>query len=228
VERGDLVRAYQEAQEIVRRYPDNPDARFSLSYVLRFVGLLDESASQCKTAIGLDPEYPSTGLRSCAMVFLLQRDYAGASNFLTHYRDHYSGSDFATSLSIDILLRQGKDQEALQLGLAHTPQWAGYNLLLSYLQHKPATEIRALAEKVQASDDPETNYLTAGHLAYAGYADAAMKLLRTAVKGNYCSYPAMKFDPMFTNLRDKAEFAEIEAAGSECQRNFVSKLQSHQ
>lgn len=228
VERGDLVRAYQEAQEIVRRYPDNPDALFSLSYVLRYAGLLEESASQCNTAIGLDPEHPSTGLRSCAMVFLLQRDYSGASNFLNHYRDHYSGSDFATSLSIDILLRQGKEQEALKLGLGHTPQWAGYNLLLSYLQHKPAPEVSALAEKVQASDDPETNYLTAGHLAYAGYPDAATRLLRMAIKGNYCSYPAMESDPMFTNLRSKPEFAEIRAAGMQCQQNFVSKRESRQ
>ena len=228
VERGDLVRAYQEAQELIRRYPDNPEARFSLSYVLRFAGLLEESASQCNTAIGLDPEHPSTGLRSCAMVFLLQRDYAGASNFLNHYRDYYSGSDFATSLSIDILLRQGKEREALQLGLAHTPQWAGYDMLLAYLQHKSTPEINVLAAKLQPSDDPETNYLTAGHLAYAGYPDAAIRLLRMAIKGNYCSYPAMESDPMFTNLRSKPEFSEIRAAGMQCQQNFVSKRESRQ
>jgi hypothetical protein len=57
--------------------------------------------------------HPSLGLRSCAMVFLLQKDYEGASNFLNHYRDHYSGYDFSTSLSVDMLLRQGKEQEAL-------------------------------------------------------------------------------------------------------------------
>ena len=169
VERGDLTSAYREAEELVHRYPDNPDVLFSLSYVLRYAGLLEESAKQCDTAFSLDPKTPSSALRSCAMVFLLQRDYEHALNFLNHYRDHYSGSDFATSLSIDILLRQGKEQEALQLGLAHTPQWAGYEMLLAYLQHKSAPEINVLAAKLQASDDPETNYLTAGHLAYAGY-----------------------------------------------------------
>jgi tetratricopeptide (TPR) repeat protein len=228
VERGDLTSAYREAEELVHRYPDNPDVLFSLSYVLRYAGLLEESAKQCDTAFSLDPKNPSTGLRSCAMVFLLQRNYEHALNFLNHYRDHYSGSDFATSLSIDILLRQGKEQEALQLGLAHTPQWAGYEMLLAYLQHKSALEINALAAKLQTSDDPETNYLTAGHLAYAGYTDAAIKFLREAVKGNYCSYPAMESDPMFTNLRSKPEFAEIRAAGMHCQQNFVSKRDSRQ
>lgn len=77
------------------------------------------------------------------MLFLLQHDYEHALSFLNHYRDHYSGSDFATSLSIDILLRQGKEQKALQLGLTHTPQWAGYDMLLAYLQHSTPARTRA-------------------------------------------------------------------------------------
>ena len=228
IESGDVVGAYGEAEELVRRHPDNPEALFSLSYVLRYAGLLDESAKQCDAAFSLDPENPTTALRSCAMVFLLEGDYPRALNFLSHYGDHYSGSDFATSLSIDILLRQGKEQEALQLGSTHTPQWAGYDMLLAYLQHKSSPEINVLAAKLRASDDPETNYLTAGHLAYAGYPDAALRMLRTAIKGNYCSYPAMESDPMFTNLRSKVEFAEIRAAGMQCQQNFVSKRESRQ
>ena len=157
------------------------------------------------------------------MVFLLQKDYEHALNFLNHYRDHYSGTEFATSLSIDILLRQGKEQEALQLGLADTPQWAGYDMVLAYLQHKSLTEINALAAKLQASDDPETNYLSAGHLAYCGQTDAALQMLRRAIKGNYCSYPAIDSDPFFNTLRAKPEFAEIRAAAIQCQKNFASQ-----
>jgi len=157
------------------------------------------------------------------MVFLLRGNYAHALNFLDHFQNHYSGSDYATSVSIEILLRQGKEQEALQLGLAHPPQWAGFDLLLAYMQHKPAAEINALADKVKTSDDPEANYLSAGHLAYAGYPDTAMRLLRAAIKGNYCSYPAMESDPMFKNLRARPEFAEIRAAGIQCQNNFLSQ-----
>ena len=33
---------------------------------------------------------------------------------------------------------------------------------------------------------------------------------------------------MFTNLRSKPEFAEIRAAGMQCQQNFVSKRESRQ
>ncbi len=223
IERGDLAGAYREAEELVRRHPNNPDVRFTLIYVLRYAGLLEESARQCEEAFSLDPTNPTTALRSCAMVFLLQGDYPRALNFLSHYGDHYSGSDFATSLSIDIFLRQNKEQQALQLGLAYTPQWAGYDMLMACIQHKSASEIRELAQKVQPSDDSETNYLTAGHLAYCGQTNAAFDMLRRAIKGNYCSYPAIDTDPLFASLRTKSEFAEIRAAASQCQNNFESQ-----
>jgi tetratricopeptide (TPR) repeat protein len=219
VEHGDLVRAYKDAQDLVRRHPDNPDVHFSLSYVLRFAGLLDESAKHCDTAFLLERQSPTLTLRSCAMVFLLKGDYPHALNYL----NHYAGSDFATSLSIDILLRQGKEKEALQLGLARTPQWAGYDMLMAYVQHKPATEVESLAAAMQVSDDPETNYLMSGHLAYCGQTNAALDMLRKAIKGNYCSYPAIDSDPFFTTLRAKSDFAEIRAAAIQCQRNFVSQ-----
>jgi len=219
VERGDLVRAYNDAQDLVRRNPDNPDVHFSLSYVLRFAGLLDESAKECDTAFLLERQSPTLTLRSCAMVFLLKGDYPQAMNYL----NHYAGSDFATSLSIDILLREGKQKEALQLGLAHTPQWAGYNMLMAYLQHKPESEVGALATAMQVSDDPETNYLMSGHLAYSGQTDAALEMLRKAIKGNYCSYPAIESDPFFTMLRSRPEFAEIRAAAIQCHNSFVSQ-----
>jgi serine/threonine protein kinase/DNA-binding winged helix-turn-helix (wHTH) protein len=222
IEKGDLAGAYRESEELVHRHPNNPDVRFTLIYVLRYAGLLEESARQCEEAFSLDPKNPTTALRSCAMVFLLQRDYPRALNFLSHYGDHYSGSDFSTSLSIDIFLRQNKEQQALQLGVAHTPQWAGYPMLLACIQHKSASEIRELAQKVQPSDDAETNYLTAGHLAYCGQSDAALEMLRLAIKGNYCSYPAIDTDPLFASLRANQELQKIRAAGLECQNEFLA------
>jgi len=120
-------------------------------------------------------------------------------------------------------LRQGKEKEALQLGLAHTPQWAGYDMLMAYAQHKSTTEVEALAAALQVSDDPETNYLMGGHLAYCGLTNAALEMLRKAIKGNYCSYPAIDADPFFAAVRAKPEFAEIRAAAIQCQNNFVSQ-----
>jgi hypothetical protein len=153
------------------------------------------------------------------MVFLLREDYPRALNYLNLDR----GSDFAKALSIEMLVRQGKEQEALALGSPQGSEWAAYDLLFAFMQHKPAPDVNALAARVRASDDPETNYLSAAHLAYAGYPDAAMRMLREAIKGNYCSYPSMESDPMLTSLRAKPEFADIRAAGVQCQKNFLSQ-----
>ena len=219
VERGDLARAHQEATELVRRRPDSADAHFVLSYVLRFAGLLDEAGDQCETALRLDPQNHTSGLRSCAIVFLQRGDYPRALNFLNLDPD----SDLVKAFSIDMLVRQGKEQEALRLGAAHTPQWAGYGMLLACIQRKPAPEIRVLAGAVQPSDDPELNYISATHFAYCGQPDAALEMLRRAVKGNYCSYPAIESDPFFTTLRASPQFGEVRAAAVECQNNFLAQ-----
>jgi tetratricopeptide (TPR) repeat protein len=219
VERGDLARAHQEAAELVRRRPDSADAHFVLSYVLRFAGLLDEAGDHCETALRLDPQNHTSGVRSCAIVFLQRGDYPRALNFLNLDPD----SDLVKALSIDMLVRQGRESEALRLGEAHTPQWAGYRMMLACIQRKPAPEIRALAGAIQASDDPELNYISATHLAHCDQWDAALEMLRRAIKGNYCSYPAIDSDPFFTTLRAKPEFGEVRTAAVKCQNDFLAQ-----
>jgi hypothetical protein len=93
-------------------------------------------------------------------------------------------------------------------------------VLLAYLQHRSAPEIAALARKVEPAQDPEMNYFSAAHLAYAGETDAALPLLKQAVVHGYCSYPGVDLDPMFASLREKSGFAEVRAAGIACQNKF--------
>jgi tetratricopeptide (TPR) repeat protein len=219
VERGDIVRAYQEATALVERRPDSVDAHFILSYVLRFAGLLDESANHCEKAFLLDAQTQTAGLRSCAIVFIQRGDYPRALNFI----NLDAGSGFAKALSIHMLVRQGKVQEAVRVGSPNIPEWVSYDLLLAYIERKPPAEIRALAERVKASDDPEANYISASHLAYCGQTDAAMEMLRRAINGNYCSYPALDSDPLFASLRGKPEYGEIRSAAMQCQNHFLAQ-----
>ncbi len=95
-------------------------------------------------------------------------------------------------------------------------------MLFAYLEHHPAPEIAALARAMKPVTDPEMNYFSAAHLAYAGQADAALNLLRQAVAGGYCSYPAIDSDPMLASIRPVAEFARIRAMAKHCKENFVS------
>lgn len=217
VEQGQLAKAYQEAEDLVQRRPDNADAHFILGYVLRYAGLLQEAADQCEKASSLDPHNP--GWRSCSGVFLLRGDYQRSLDFVGLDQ----GSEWAGPHVIDALLREGKEKEALRIGPTRIPQWQSYNMLLACADHKPAAEIAAIANTVQPVDDPELNYYFASHLAYCGRTSAATQILSRAIEESYCSYPAIDTDPFFASVRTRPEFAEIRFAAIACQRKFLAR-----
>ena len=191
IERGELVAAYRDAEALVQRHPDSVDAHFTLSYALRYAGLLQEAARHCERALVLDAHAQTSGLRACAITFTLLGDYPRALNFL-----HLGlATDVTKALSIDLLVRQGREDEALRAGPPGVPQWRSSDMLIACVGRRPASEIDRLAAGVHPSDDPEANYLFAGHLAYCRQSDGALAMLRRAIEGGYCSYPALDRDP---------------------------------
>jgi hypothetical protein len=149
----------------------------------------------------------------------LRGDYRRALDYL-----HLDpGSSFEKTISIDVRVRQGKEKEALEARRDAVPQWGGYDMLLAFLEHKPAAEVAALAGAVRPAADPEMNYFSAAHLAYCGQTEAALRMLKETIQGGYCSYPAMDSDPSFASLREKREFAEVRSAGIACQNDFVAQ-----
>jgi hypothetical protein len=78
-----------------------------------------------------------------------------------------------------------------------------------------------MTKETLPASDPEVNYFSAAHLAYAGQTEAAGAMLASAIAGGYCSYPAMDSDPALANLRPKPKFTEIRAAGMQCQKRFL-------
>jgi serine/threonine protein kinase/tetratricopeptide (TPR) repeat protein len=216
VERHDFAKAYREVKEGLRRRPDHPHAHIAASYVLRYAGLLTEAERECDTVLLLDSQ--DGGVRSCAVAFMLHGDYQRTRDFL----NMDLGSDWERALSIDLWLREGREREALAARPAATPQWAGYDMLLAYLEHRPASEVARLARTIKANHDPEVNYFSAAHLSYAGQTDAALQMLKQTVDGGYCSYPAIDSDPMFASLRSRPEFQSIRSAAIECQSAFLA------
>jgi DNA-binding winged helix-turn-helix (wHTH) protein/serine/threonine protein kinase len=223
VERGELAKAYHEAEDLVRRRPDSADAHFALSYVLRYAGLLEEAANQCEMARLLDPH--NLGWRSCSAVFELRGDYKRAFNYI-YLGD--PGSEWSRTHLIELLLHQGKEREAMEVGPTHIAQWESFNMLRACAARKPLPEIVALASAVLPQDDPEVDYFFASHLAYCGQTSAALSLLKRAIQRNYCSYPAMDSDPFFASVRAKPEFADIRSTAIACQKDFLAERQRMQ
>src|SRR5262249_35925606 len=162
-------------------------------------------------------ETQTSGLRSCAVVSLLRSDSPRALNYL--HLAH--GTDFEKALSIHMLVREGKEREALAIGLPKIPQWRSYEMLLACAAKRPFAEIDVLAKAVTPSSDPETNYFAATHLAYCGETAAAIDLLAKAVAGHYCAVPAMDEDPLLASVRAAPQFASLRGQAAACQQTFV-------
>ena len=108
-EGGDLTHAYERAKALVNANPNSGDAHFTLSYVLRYAGLLDEAARECDVAHSLDPT--NAGLRSCALVFSELGDFPRSEMYLNLDR----GSMFSAGVHTVNLIAQGRIDEVRPL-----------------------------------------------------------------------------------------------------------------
>lgn len=206
--------AYRQLEEMLRRRPDSARLHFYLSWILRDVGLLDEAARECEASLLIDVQ--DSRPRSCGVTFMQRGDYSRAMEFLRTDPN----SDVSKAVSIDVLLREQKREEALDAMSANLPQWGGYPVVQAYLQRRPASQVAEMARDLKPAADPEVNYFSAAHLAYVGNREAALAMLKRSIDGGYCSFPAAKSDPMFLILRDTPQFASVEAAGMTCQGRF--------
>lgn len=214
-ERGDLVKAHQIALELVRRKPDDPNLHHVLSYVLRYGGSLEEAGRECEIAVLLATKVV---WGSCSTTFMQLSNYDRARFFL---RKDLS-SEWSKAHAIEVLLRQGRTAEALRIPAPEIPHWDSYKMLLACARGATPAEIQSLASKVEIDDDPEVNYLFAGHLAYCGQAKAALQMLKVAIDHHYCSYPAIDRDPFFDQLRANPRFQELRVAATACHDDFVN------
>src|SRR6185312_2836809 len=214
-ERGDLVKAHQMAVDLLRRRPDNPNLHHVSSYVLRYGGSLQESARECDLVTLLAARVI---WGACSTTFMELGDYKRAMFFL---RKDLS-SEWSKAHAIDVRMREGDTAEALRIPAPQIPHWDSYKMLLACARHAPDSEIQTLASKVEADDDPEVDYFFAAHLAYCKQTAASLRMLRTAIDRNYCSFPALDNDPLFDSLRTNPQFLKLRQAGIACHEDFVA------
>jgi serine/threonine protein kinase/thioredoxin-like negative regulator of GroEL len=227
VERGELEKAYTEVAQVLKRRPENGYAHFALSYVLRYAGQLKEAQQECDTALALDPG--NYQYRSCARAFFLDGNFQRALEYLALD----TGSNYSQRNEVEMLLRQGKKTEALEIAHALTENSAvrnsGMRLVDACLRGRPESEVEALSREAQsfAVPDPEMRYAVADYQAFCGRQEAALTLLRQAVQGRFCAYTAMDSDLLFEPLRHTKEFQEIRSAAVDCQNKFLAYRSQH-
>jgi serine/threonine protein kinase/tetratricopeptide (TPR) repeat protein len=216
VERGELGKAYEEATALVKRRPDSALAHFSLSYVFRYAGMLEDSARECDNALALNPA--NYQLRSCAWVFMQPGRTERARDFLRLD----TGSEWAAWVTPHLLLREGKVNEAREAAkrMSSNPRYHR-DLMEACLQPQPPANIDKIVQETEASTlaeaDPEEWYHQGSLLAYCGKKDAALHMLGMAIQQNYCSYSNLLSDPLVRNLYSDQKFDEVLTAAHNCQ-----------
>jgi len=226
VERGDLAGAYKFANDLLKRHPDNSFSRFARSYVLRYAGLLDEAARDCEAAISFDPG--NFGLRSCSLTFTEQGNPERGMDFLRLD----AGSDWSNRNMVWLLVNEGKLKDAREAAQKVPRSYPDSKFVETCLEQpsptqSPSAELDRTAREAEpamlANPDPERRYIFAGHMAYCGQKEAALRLLKSAMEGHYCAYTALQKDPMLVPVRSAPEFGQLLSAAKQCQDNFLAE-----
>ena len=216
VMRGELGKAYQAAQAMVKRRPESAHAHFVMGYVYRYAGMLGRSTNECNTALALDPG--NYAFRSCAWAFM----ELGKTERATDFVRLDAGSEWAAYMMPSILLREGKIAEARE-AVKRMPTAPRYrrDLLEACLQLRPAADLDRMAQEAETSQptepDPETWYYQGALFAYCGKKQAALHLLQSAVDQNYCAHENLLYDPLLAKLRTDTAFDKVLTAAGACQ-----------
>jgi len=225
VERGELGKAYQSAEALVKLRPESAQAHFTMSFVYRYAGMLGQATDECNTALALDPG--NYAFRSCAWAFMELGKTERARDFVRLD----AGSEWAAYVTPSLLLREGKAQEARETvkRMPTTPRYHR-DLLEACLGLRPASELDRLAQEAETSlpaePDPETWYYQGSLFAYCGKKQAALHLLQSAVEQNYCAHENLLADPLLSKLRTDTAFDKVLTAAGTCQEAVRSYADS--
>ena len=143
-----------------------------------------------------------------------------------------AGSAWFNNNVIRFLTRAGKLAEARQ-AVQKLPSDDRYTQFFEVCldrvesRQSPSAEVdrmaRELEPHVASNPDPENRYLNAADMAFCGEKEIALRLLKSAIEGHYCSYEALQNDPLLASIRNTAEYSLLLSSGKICQDEFLSE-----
>jgi serine/threonine protein kinase/tetratricopeptide (TPR) repeat protein len=225
VESHQPTAAWEQARLLLRKWPNDSDAHFAMSYVLRYVGLSDESAQECETAARLDPT--NLFLRTCGVPYVQMGNWKKASEFFQQFDTGTAASSWVIA---DLLLREGRKQEALQ-HYSNLPQNSARDVMVACLQGRTLSvddsNVTAQFDRSMRDRDPEQKYFNAARLSACGHQELGIRLLRTAVEQNYCIPQTIRRDPLLDKVRPLSGYPALLQSAVDCQQQFLDYRRDH-
>jgi len=217
VESGDLLGAWNEAKSWVARRPDQPMAYFARSYVLRYVGALEEASADCARARDLDPE--GAGFRSCYMT----ETRLGHEEAAHQYADRDAGSDWHHLSAGWIEVYFGHQEAALAEWSKLAPEQPVRIMAESCLAGgRDAAKTGGAVHRLKQADDPEQIFWMGMLMVYCDQLESGMANLGEAISRGYCGADDLSKSPMLAALRENPKFAELKAKAEACRDGFLA------
>ncbi len=125
--------------------------------------------------------------------------------------------EFGSFMLGHVLLREGRIDEALPQ-LQPVPAGDSYALAR---ECRPDEAAKRSEASFLAIPDADAWYSGASMLAWAGKEQPALRLLDTAAKHNFCTYPSLDRDTMFDSIRNAPAFREARQTAIACRDKFA-------
>jgi eukaryotic-like serine/threonine-protein kinase len=230
---GRLQDAHDSAMRLVEQRPDSGEAHYTLSYVLRYGGLLEHSVRECDEAFSRDPTNPV--FMTCAAAFMRLGRYDRALDFISLD----AGSEAARLVRRLVYMRMGRRSDAREEHRQQSPDYpaglapAGFHDFIArcLAGAAPDGHPRLSDDDLRFFEtrrhDPEPLYFFGGDLAYCGDTAAAVQLLGHAIRRNYCAV-SIETDPVFAAIRRRPEYATLLDLARACRQRFHEHVQAHE
>jgi hypothetical protein len=183
-----------------------------LVQVLRFCGLLKESACAHERAVALDP----TIVTSVAHTHFLQGEYAKVFDTYggkRYYLDAAAWAALGDTQRAMALLRERLLQSEL------SPLMSGLMASLLAILEGKSEEAMAIMRRTEVLHEPEILFYFARHCAMLDVGVPAIQMLRRARLGGFTSSHTLDHDAVFAGMRDQPDFAQ--------ELNVARQLETH-
>ncbi len=205
-----IEEAIQLAQAMYQLNPNNANSHFTLGYIYRYAGLLDEAISEMEMAVSLDPK--NIKFRSLIGTYSAIGEHQKALDMTFNYEP----SQFTYGWQALMNMNLGHTELALQqfdFIIKNHPKslWANVAIIhQAYLQGKPETGLPAVDALVNTEvKDGETIYYTAAYYGLLGDKTRCLELLKKAVDNGYFNHLNMASNNYFAQVKSDSEFQQI-------------------